>query len=269
MDHARFCRGVVFRGVPGINNVIIGAVHVLCALCLRCAKAPPRSHAVSKPDVMAQESFSTGKRREALGGHAGPAWCQIPRAVSGLVTRNTPLMPCMCQHGCRPDPGKAGVPPSNASLRLVPLLHLTHPPLPPQQALSSLSAEMKEALAKSVDQDAPAAETAAPAPAPTPAPAPAAASSGFFVANSPLASTGSFRSMPMAPPPSLGSFTTISRPESLMSPVGFGGSFEAMRLPSIEDDFTFGIRLATDASLPGDSFALDSPRFGRPFSGTY
>ena len=30
MDHARFCRGVVFRGVPGINRVIIGAVPALC-----------------------------------------------------------------------------------------------------------------------------------------------------------------------------------------------------------------------------------------------
>ena len=26
MDHARFCRWVVFRGVPGINNIMIGAV---------------------------------------------------------------------------------------------------------------------------------------------------------------------------------------------------------------------------------------------------
>ena len=38
MDHARFCRGVVFRGVPGMNNVIIGAVHTLCPCC---AKTPP------------------------------------------------------------------------------------------------------------------------------------------------------------------------------------------------------------------------------------
>ena len=30
IDRARFCRGVVFRGVPGINNVIIGAVPALC-----------------------------------------------------------------------------------------------------------------------------------------------------------------------------------------------------------------------------------------------
>ena len=30
MDHARFCRGVVFRGVPGINNVMIFAVPALC-----------------------------------------------------------------------------------------------------------------------------------------------------------------------------------------------------------------------------------------------
>ena len=30
MDHARFWRWVVFRGVPGINNVIIGAVPALC-----------------------------------------------------------------------------------------------------------------------------------------------------------------------------------------------------------------------------------------------
>ena len=33
MEHACFCRGVVCRGVPGINTVIIGAV---CALCPRC-----------------------------------------------------------------------------------------------------------------------------------------------------------------------------------------------------------------------------------------
>ena len=38
MDHTSFCRGVVFRGVPGINSVTIGFVH---ALCLRCAKTPP------------------------------------------------------------------------------------------------------------------------------------------------------------------------------------------------------------------------------------
>ena len=42
IDHARFCRWVVFRGVPGINNVIIGAVP---ALCPRCAKTPPRGRA--------------------------------------------------------------------------------------------------------------------------------------------------------------------------------------------------------------------------------
>ena len=29
-DHACFCRWLVFRGVPGINNVIIGAVRALC-----------------------------------------------------------------------------------------------------------------------------------------------------------------------------------------------------------------------------------------------
>ena len=38
MDHARFCRWVVFRGVSGINNLIIGAVRALCACC---AKMPP------------------------------------------------------------------------------------------------------------------------------------------------------------------------------------------------------------------------------------
>ena len=30
MDHACLCTWVVFRGVPGINNVIIGAVPALC-----------------------------------------------------------------------------------------------------------------------------------------------------------------------------------------------------------------------------------------------
>ena len=30
MDHACFCMWVAFRGVPGINNVIIGAVPALC-----------------------------------------------------------------------------------------------------------------------------------------------------------------------------------------------------------------------------------------------
>ena len=30
MDHARFCRGLVFRGVPGINTAIIRAVPALC-----------------------------------------------------------------------------------------------------------------------------------------------------------------------------------------------------------------------------------------------
>ena len=38
MDHARVCRGVVCRAVPGMNNVIIGAVP---ALCPHCAKTPP------------------------------------------------------------------------------------------------------------------------------------------------------------------------------------------------------------------------------------
>ena len=28
--HACFCTWVVFRGVPGINNVIVDAVHLLC-----------------------------------------------------------------------------------------------------------------------------------------------------------------------------------------------------------------------------------------------
>ena len=46
MDHARFCRGVVFKGVPGIPNVMIGAVR---ALCLRCAKMPPRFEKKGKP----------------------------------------------------------------------------------------------------------------------------------------------------------------------------------------------------------------------------
>ena len=30
IDHASFCGWVVFRGVPGINNVTIGAVRALC-----------------------------------------------------------------------------------------------------------------------------------------------------------------------------------------------------------------------------------------------
>ena len=30
MDHARSCRWVVFRGAPGIHNVIIGAAPALC-----------------------------------------------------------------------------------------------------------------------------------------------------------------------------------------------------------------------------------------------
>jgi hypothetical protein len=38
MDHASFCRGVVFRGVPGIHNVRSGTVP---ALCPHCAKTPP------------------------------------------------------------------------------------------------------------------------------------------------------------------------------------------------------------------------------------
>ena len=35
MDHASFCRWMVFRGVPGINNVIIGAVPALCPCCAK------------------------------------------------------------------------------------------------------------------------------------------------------------------------------------------------------------------------------------------
>ena len=48
MDHARFCfcRWVVFRAVPRINNVIIGAVHTLPELCARCAKTTLRVHFV-------------------------------------------------------------------------------------------------------------------------------------------------------------------------------------------------------------------------------
>ena len=45
MDHAHFCRWVVLRAVPGTNNVIIGAVPALCALCPRCAKTPPMNAA--------------------------------------------------------------------------------------------------------------------------------------------------------------------------------------------------------------------------------
>ena len=33
MDHAHFCRGVVFRGVPPMSNVIIGIIGAVCALC--------------------------------------------------------------------------------------------------------------------------------------------------------------------------------------------------------------------------------------------
>ena len=41
VDHARFCRWVVFRGVPGINNVIIGAVPALCENTPSVAPAQP------------------------------------------------------------------------------------------------------------------------------------------------------------------------------------------------------------------------------------
>ena len=37
MDHARLCRGVVCRGFPGINNVIIGAVPALCENAPMCS----------------------------------------------------------------------------------------------------------------------------------------------------------------------------------------------------------------------------------------
>ena len=58
MDHARFCRGVVFRGVPGINTVMIGAVRKR-PLCLPTAPTPhpnrPPTHARTTP-LSAQQS---------------------------------------------------------------------------------------------------------------------------------------------------------------------------------------------------------------------
>ena len=39
IDHACFCRLVVFRGFPGINNSMIGTVPVLCENAQRQAGA--------------------------------------------------------------------------------------------------------------------------------------------------------------------------------------------------------------------------------------
>ena len=52
MDHACLCRWVVCRGVPGINNVIIGAVRALCenAPIEHWLELPGRGHPVSVTD---------------------------------------------------------------------------------------------------------------------------------------------------------------------------------------------------------------------------
>ena len=57
--HARFCRWVVFRGVPGINNVIIGAVPALC-------ENAPQGFAVLFRDAPPSESIPVSTRWMAL-----------------------------------------------------------------------------------------------------------------------------------------------------------------------------------------------------------
>ena len=49
LDHACFCRWVVFRGVPGVNNVIIGTVRGLCACC---ARTPPMGMSLTPMTVL-------------------------------------------------------------------------------------------------------------------------------------------------------------------------------------------------------------------------
>ena len=62
MDHARVCRGVVFRGFPGINSVMIGEVPALCenALSGEATELLPPGH---QPTV--------GSHQPSVGGHEG------------------------------------------------------------------------------------------------------------------------------------------------------------------------------------------------------
>ena len=68
MDHARFCRGVVFRGVPGINNVIIGAVPALCENAPVC----PRGWLLHQPDFAQDGGEVRGTQKHAGCRHAKP-----------------------------------------------------------------------------------------------------------------------------------------------------------------------------------------------------
>ena len=75
IDYARFCRWVVFRGVPGINSVIIGAVR---ALCPHCAKTPPgngrcttQGYAVGPPSAIVQAALGSAAR--SVGRPNGPS----------------------------------------------------------------------------------------------------------------------------------------------------------------------------------------------------
>ena len=55
MDHAPFCRGVVCRGVPGINTVIIGAVPALC-------ETPPYVRQDDRVEVTEPDTVGRGLR---------------------------------------------------------------------------------------------------------------------------------------------------------------------------------------------------------------
>ena len=64
MDRACFCRGVVFRGVPGIHNILI-------VLCPRCAKTPPI------PPARVGRHLGLGIKQKIPGVPAGAVGCRI------------------------------------------------------------------------------------------------------------------------------------------------------------------------------------------------
>ena len=138
MDHARFCRGVVFRGVPGINNAITGAVPALCE------NAPKRHHAETEMHASGARLLSSSFFRRLVGrlflatptpkkilpDNSKPNECWW--LVKGLTVtdraRPVPSRPCHTSPGPSPPP----LPPlSTCRTHSVPGMHWKGREVPP------------------------------------------------------------------------------------------------------------------------------------------
>ena len=93
MDHASFCRGVVCRGVPGINSVIIGSVRKrpLCPIRKLLRQLHWRAHSPLPPRLRVQGGWCAGEGVCGLlscclgGGGVGRARTSGPCPGSGVL----------------------------------------------------------------------------------------------------------------------------------------------------------------------------------------